>query len=186
MTTPLEIAANLAYAASVLLAGRNNLHTWWTGIVGCILFALVYYQTKLYADVTLQLFFILTSVTGWWAWFRGIEGKELPIRRVGLSTGIRLFLAAVIVTLLYGWLLRRFTDAYAPFADSVILAFSVLGQFLLMARRYETWWCWLLVNTIAIPLYCSRGLYLTALLYSAFWINAVVALVRWKLLLPRP
>jgi nicotinamide mononucleotide transporter len=79
----------------------------------------------------------------------------------------------------YGWLLHRFTDAYAPFLDSIVLAFSVLGQLLLIERRVESWWCWLLVNTVAVPLYAARGLYLTSVLYAAFWINAVVSLRRW-------
>lgn len=88
--------------------------------------------------------------------------------------------AAVCVAVGYGWLLHRFTDAYAPFLDSVVLAFSVLGQLLLMRRRYESWWCWLLVNSVAVPLYLTRGLTVTALLYAAFWINALVALFRWR------
>ena len=86
----------------------------------------------------------------------------------------------------YGSLLHRFTDAYAPFLDSLVLAFSVLGQFLLMGRRYESWWCWLLVNTIAVPLYLSRGLHVTAVLYAAFWVNAVVALARWRRFVKAP
>jgi len=97
-----------------------------------------------------------------------------------------LFAVGALVAAGYGWLLHRFTDAYAPFLDSVVLAFSVLGQFLLMGRRYESWWCWLLVNTIAVPLYLSRGLQVTAVLYAAFWINAVVALVRWRRFLKTP
>jgi len=91
--------------------------------------------------------------------------------------------AGAVVAVGYGWLLHRFTDAYAPFLDSVVLAFSVLAQLLLMRRHYESWWCWLLVNTIAVPLYLSKNLHVTALLYTAFWINAVVALVRWRKLI---
>jgi nicotinamide mononucleotide transporter len=94
-----------------------------------------------------------------------------------------MFLAGAVVTTFYGWLLHRFTNAFAPFLDSVVLAFSVLGQLLLMRRRYESWWCWLLVNSIAVPLYFTRGLTLTAILYTAFWINAIVALVRWRKLI---
>ena len=88
--------------------------------------------------------------------------------------------AGVVVTGAYGWLLNRFTDAYAPFVDSLVLAFSVLGQVLLMERRVESWWCWLLVNTVAVPLYASRELYLTAVLYAGFWANAIVSLRHWR------
>lgn len=54
MTSALEIAANVTVAASILLAGRNSVHTWWTGIIGCTLFGLVFYEARLYADVVLQ------------------------------------------------------------------------------------------------------------------------------------
>ena len=176
----IEIAANVFNAASVFLAGRNSIHMWWTTIVNCALFVYVFYEAKLYADVTLQVFFITTAVIGWWRWLHGAHGAELPVRYSPRSLVAASIAAGVIVTLGYGWLLHRFTDAYAPFVDSMVLAFSVVGQFLLIDRRVESWWCWLLVNTIAVPLYASRGLYVTAILYAAFWVNAIVALGRWR------
>jgi nicotinamide mononucleotide transporter len=178
-----EIAANGFNTASILLAGRNSAHTWWTGIVGCALFAFVFFHTQLYADLTLQTFFIITSILGWWNWLHGRDGTELPIRRMKFPLLAIQLAGGVIVALGYGWLLHRFTNAYAPFLDSFILAFSVLGQFLLMGRRIENWWCWLLVNTIAVPLYAVRGLRVTALLYAIFWVNAVVSFRRWRHLL---
>ena len=178
-----EIAANGFNTASILLAGRNSAHTWWTGIVGCWLFAFVFFHARLYADLTLQTFFIITCVLGWWNWLHGRHGSELPIRRTNVAFFLGLTVAGILVAAGYGWLLHRFTNAYAPFLDSLILAFSVLGQFLLMGRRLENWWCWLLVNSIAVPLYAVRGLRLTALLYAVFWINAIVSLRRWMQLI---
>lgn len=175
-----EIAANALVAAAIVLAGRNSIHTWWTGIIGCALFGWVFFDAKLYADVTLQGFFIVTSAIGWWKWLHGNQGRALPVRfsrpaLLTVSGG-----GAALVAIGYGFLLHRFTDAYAPFLDSVVLAFSVLGQLLMMDRRVENWWCWILVNTIAVPLYAARGLYLTAVLYAAYWVNAIVALRRWR------
>lgn len=175
-----EIAANVFVAAAIFLAGRNSVHTWWTGIIGCSLFALVFYESRLYADVTLQIFFILTSIVGWWKWMRGNEGAKLPVRFSRPSSLLAWTGVAALAAIGYGVLLHRFTDAYAPFLDSMVLAFSVLGQLLMMERRVENWWCWLLVNTIAVPLYASRGLRLTAVLYAAFWVNASVSLVKWR------
>jgi nicotinamide mononucleotide transporter len=178
-----EAAANLFNAAAIVLAARNNVHTWWTSIVGCTLFAYVFFVAKLYADVTLQVFFIGASVVGWWQWMGGNRGAPLPVRRTRGGTIGAMAAAAVVVALAYGALLQRFTDAYAPFLDSVILTFSVLGQFLLVGRRIENWWCWLIVNSVAVPVYFSRGLYITAALYAGFWVNALVALVHWRRLL---
>jgi nicotinamide mononucleotide transporter len=181
-----EIAANALNAVSILLAGCNSVHTWWTGILGCLLFGAVFFGAKLYADVTLQAFFVITSAVGWWTWLHGGPGEQLRVRRTPPALVAGLLAGAAAVAAGYGWVLHRFTDAYAPFLDSVVLAFSALGQFLLMGRRYESWWCWLLVNTVAVPLFVSRGLHVTAALYAAFWLNAIVSLVRWRRFLSVP
>lgn len=181
----LEIAANLTYLISILLATRNSWHTWWTGIVGCVLFGWLFLQSKLYADLTLQVFFIVTSVYGWWHWLRGQEGAPAPIRRSTAAEMTIWATAAILGAMVYGALLLEFTDAFAPFVDSLVLTFSILAQFLLMRRRVETWWCWLIVNTIAVPLYLSRDLQLTAAFYAAYWINACIAIRRWYVMLDR-
>jgi len=152
-------------------------------VIGCLLFGLVFFWARLYADLTLQIFFIFSSLAGWYSWVHGRRGAELPVRRTTLLPILALAMAGIGVALGYGWLLRRFTNAYAPFLDSFILAFSVLAQFLLIGRRLENWWCWLLVNTIAVPLYAVRGLRLTALLYAIYWVNAAVSLRRWNKLM---
>lgn len=181
MTTGLELAANVFNAASIVLAGRRSLHTWWTGIAGCALFALVFFRARLYADVTLQIFFIGSSLVGWWNWRRRRGDAPLrPVRRTPGRARAALFLLGAAAALGYGALLHHFTDAYAPVLDSVVLAFSVIGQLLLVDRRVESWWCWLLVNAIAVPLYFSRDLHLTAVLYAGFFVNAVIALRAWR------
>ncbi len=179
MTPPLEIAANVLMTVSIVLAGRNNIHSWWIGMVGCVLFAVLFYQVNLYADVLLQLFFIVTCAIGWLQWRRGAGGKPLPITRTGWRSLAWIVPAGVAAVVIYGMLLHTWTNAYAPFIDSAVLVFSIIAQFLLMSRRLETWGFWLLVNTVAVPLYYSRGLHLTAVLYAAYWINALVSWYWW-------
>lgn len=178
--TPEEIAANTFITASILLAGRNSIHTWWTGIIGCALFGFVYYDKRLYAMSALQLFFIGASIAGWCRWRRRIDRPVLPIRRTPARVLVRLAAVALVMTAAYSYVLWRFTDAAAPVPDSVILAFSILAQFLLLDRRIENWWCWLIVNTVAVPLCISQDLGPTAALSVVYWFNAVFALVTWR------
>jgi len=180
MIPALEIAANGITTASILLAGRNSVHTWWTGIAGCVLFAIVFTQSRLYADVVLQAFFLVTSAWGWWQWLHGDRGASLAVTRAAPAMLALSVIVGIAAALGYGALLYRFTDAYAPFVDSVVLVFSVIAQVLLMQRRVESWPFWLLVNSIAVPLYASRGLYLTSLLYAAYWVNALVSWRHWR------
>src|SRR2546421_12690466 len=98
MTTGLEIGANAVNALSILLAARNSVHTWWTGIVGCALFGVVFFLSRLYADTLLQLFFIGTSAWGWWHWLAGGgDGKALPVTRVAGARILLIMLAATAV-----------------------------------------------------------------------------------------
>lgn len=181
----LELGANALNAISILLAARNSMHTWWLGIAGCALFAVLFHEAKLYADALLQIFFIGTSAFGWRLWSQRIDHKTLRVTRTTQAQLLRSIAATIIVAIAYGWMLHQTTDAYAPFVDSLVLAFSVLAQLLLMRRSYETWWIWIFVNTLAVALFASRHLWITAALYAAFWINAVIASVRWRRLIVR-
>jgi nicotinamide mononucleotide transporter len=181
--TPLEIAANVVTTLSIWLAARNSRHTWSTGIVGCVLFAVQFFRVQLYADVTLQVFFLATSGMGWWQWRHADHTAtvtERPVTRASPRALAVMGAAALVVTAVYGFLLHRFTDAYMPYVDAAVLALSVVAQCLLMRRQVETWPGWLAVNTLSVPLYASRGLWLTAALYAAYWVNAWYGWARWR------
>ena len=180
MISSLEISANVVTTASILLAGRNSVHTWWTGILGCALFAIIFFEARLYADVVLQLFFVAASALGWWKWLHGNNGALLAVSRTAPPILVLSVIVGIAAALIYGALLLRFTNAYAPFVDSAVLVFSVIAQVLLIQRRVENWSFWLLVNTIAVPLYASRGLYLTSALYAAYWLNAAISWRHWR------
>jgi nicotinamide mononucleotide transporter len=178
-----EVAANAVMTLSIWLAARNSGLTWPTGIVGCALFILVFVRNQLYADATLQLFFVVTSVVGWWQWSHPRlpdARRERAITTASPAAIAWMVLAAGGVTGAYGWLLHRFTDAYLPYIDSAVLALSVIAQCLLMGRKIETWPFWLIVNTLSVGLFLSRGLPLTAVLYTAYWVNAWYGWWRWR------
>lgn len=181
--TPLELAANIFTVACIFLAGRNSIHTWWTGLIGCVLFGIMFYNVQLYADATLQVFFFVTGLIGWMLWTPGEANYSEPDLKINQAT--RKWMAvsvgvAIAVAGGYGWLLHTFTNAYAPWIDSTVLTFSVVAQLLLMSRSIQTWQVWLIVNTLSVPLFWSRELYLTSILYSAFWVNALWSYFNWK------
>lgn len=177
---PLEIFANIFNLISVFLANRNKVHTWWTGIIGTILFGFLFFEVKLYADVILQIFFIITNIYGWWMWLYGsAEKRELPISRINLRQLILFSFLAILITIGHGYLLHSLTDASFPFTDSIVLVFSIIAQFLLMKRKLESWYFWILVDAVAFPLYAAKELYLTSAIYFVFLILAVWGLLNW-------
>jgi nicotinamide mononucleotide transporter len=175
--TLLEWSATATMALSVWLAARRHIATWPIGIVGCLLYGALFMATQLYADATLQAFFIVTSAIGWWQWRRAtlaVTAAPTTPSRAPLRWPhwVLLLAGGVVVTLGYGALLLHWTDAFAPFWDAAVLTTSVVAQVLLMQGRRETWLFWIVVNTLSVPLYLSRGLDVTAGLYALFWLNA--------------
>lgn len=176
-----ELLGNITTCLSIILAARNHILTWSTGIVGSIFFAVMFYQAKLYADVSLQFFFIVTSIWGWVNWSRPEQGeKEKKITKTSARWLSFFVFAGALCTALYGWILHSVTDASFPFIDSIILMGSIIAQFLLMERKLENWFFWLGINSVAIPLYAIKGLYLTSLLYAFYWVNAIWGYYKWR------
>lgn len=180
MPSLLEIFANITLLLSAFLAAKNNKHTWSVGVVSCILFGVLFYQAKLYADVTLQVFFIATSIYGWFYWLNEKDAiKEKPITTIPTLNTLLYVLAGCLVSALYGWLLFRFTDAYMPRVDASVLSLSILAQLMLMNRKIETWFYWFIADVISVWLYASRGLYLTSGVYVLLTINVLYGAYVW-------
>jgi nicotinamide mononucleotide transporter len=182
----LEPLSNVLNAASVVAANRNSAHTWWTGIVGAVLLAVVFAGVRLYADVTLMLFFVVTGAVGWWRWRFGGEARtELPVTHATRRDAALTLLFVAVVVGGYGGVLHAFTQASAPFVDSAILALSVAATWLLMERKVESWWLWIAADVLSVPLYVSKGIPVTALLYAGYLVNAVWGLAHWRTLARR-
>ncbi|HSW69075.1 MAG TPA: nicotinamide riboside transporter PnuC [Gammaproteobacteria bacterium] len=186
MQPVLEFSADAANLASVFLARKNSIHTWWASILACVLFAILSFKVKLYADTTLQLFFIVMSVYGWKNWQKIINNKPLPITRVTSMTLLTYIILSLGIITAYGMLLHSLTDASFPFIDSIILVISILAQFLLITRKLENWLFWIIVNVIAVPVYFTKGLFLTSFLYAVFLVNAIYGFKKWKTALSHP
>lgn len=181
-----EYVANFFYIISTIFASKNSIHTWWTGLISCLLFFITFFHVKLYADATLQLFFIATCIYGWINWKkRSSQTKQLPITKIKFKQLIFFIAFSLFMTLIYGYALFKMTDASNPFWDSVILTFSILGQFLIMKRKIENWYMWFIVDSIAIPLYYLKGLYLTSLLYMALLVIGVYGYLNWRKLIAK-
>lgn len=176
----IEIVANVFTVLCIFLAGRNSVHTWWTGIIACVSFIWVFFGAKLYADMVLQLFFIASSAYGWWVWSERKDQSVVPITKSDSMYLMIIVLLAAVGVIGFSSMLALFTDAAYPFIDSGILCLSVAGQILMANRKVENWPFWIVVNTLSVPLFYSRELYLTTGLYAIFWFHAWYAWYIWN------
>ena len=176
----IEAIAAIASAWSVWLLAKNNPLGWWIGLIGVIAYAAVFYQVKLYGEVAIQFFYLITSLQAIYIWLRGGENStEKPVCRMDRRW---LILTAVLVTVgVFG--LRTvlvYLGGAAPFWDALTTILSAIAQLYLMERYLESWYLWIVADTISVPLYASRGLYLTSILYAIFWLMAIYGLQNFQ------
>jgi nicotinamide mononucleotide transporter len=169
----LETVAVVTYVWSVWLLAKNNPLGWWIGLIGTALYGIVFYQAKLYAEVGLQAFYFITSLQAIYIWLRGGQNHtEKPVGHIS-KKGVILTAILAIASV---FALRSFLIAIrgaAPFWDALTTVMSLVAHLYLMGRLVESWYLWVTVDVIYVPLYASRHLYLTSILYAVFGLMAL-------------
>jgi nicotinamide mononucleotide transporter len=157
---------------------RQSLWGWVLGLgaIGCYLY--VFFQARLYADVLLNLVFLVTSLYGLWHWqFGGPAQARLPVTRLRPQQwGLVLGLGAVGAVGL-GAALSQFTAAQQPWFNAATASYSLAAQWLLARKVRENWLLWAGVDVVAAGVYQATGLYATALLYALL---AGLAVSGWR------
>lgn len=152
---------------------------WPLAMISSLLYALLFANSKLYGEATLQLFFIAIAAWGWHQWLRGGTAGIAPtaVRRMSPGSRLRVALVTLAAWPLVGLVLKNATDSDVPFMDALPAVGSVTGQILLGRKLVENWAVWLVVNLLSVGLFAYKGLWLTVLLYAVF---AVLSWVGWR------
>ena len=164
----------------VLLARKNNSNNYLFGIAGITLTLYVMIASKLYAEFTLNLYYLVMSIYGWLYWKFGKQQAETKISETthlekGITAGI------VIGTFLLFWFfLTHFTDSDVPIWDSLVSAFAWAGMWLMARRKIENWILLNISNIISIPLMIHKDLYLYAVLTSFLFVVAIFGYAEWR------
>jgi len=168
--TWLEVVAFALALMMVVLNIRVNPLAWPLAIVSSLLYFALFWNSRLYGDASLQIFFVLVALWGWWQWLRGTAegGAALRVTRLPLRGRLTLLAALALAWPATGLFLRRYTDTDVPWWDAFPTAGSVIGQWLLGRKHVENWMVWIAVNIVSVALFAYKGLWLTFLLYIAF------------------
>jgi nicotinamide mononucleotide transporter len=179
--SPLEIFGVLTGAVCVLLAAKENILTWPIGIANNVLFFVMFWRNKLYADSCLQLFYIAIAIYGWWRWSHAGEGAgALPVRTTSKKVAIVLIALTPIAWVVLYQVLHRYTDSNVPVGDSLATVLSLGAQYMAGRKLLENWLVWIVVDVISIALFIYKRLYLTSGLYAVFIVMCVAGYIAWR------
>lgn len=186
-TPSIEKIAVAFSITQVLLSYRNHVLLYPAGIISCSLFIFLMYDTGLYAECLLNIYYMVMSLYGWYYWVfptkKNNKQQELLISKCNSRDWQIVIAICIGAFILFAFTLSRFTDSTVPVIDSFVSASAWAGMWLLAKRKIENWILLNISNVVAIPLLFYKGLPLTALLTIFLFTIAVFGYFRWKKLL---
>jgi nicotinamide mononucleotide transporter len=169
----------------VFLEIKQNIWLWPVGIATSATYIFVFRDNGFYADMLLQVYYLVISLYGWWAWWRGTpdnktEKEELRIKRLNLKTSLWAALSFILIFALMWYSLDKWTNSPVPLWDAMITSLSVVATWMLTRKILEQWHVWILANAIAVIIYICKGMYPTAVLFVVYFLMAIEGLREWK------
>ncbi|MGN6553786.1 MAG: nicotinamide riboside transporter PnuC [Verrucomicrobiota bacterium] len=164
----------------VWLVVREHMWNWPVGLANNLFFFVLFLRGRLYADMGLQIVYLGLGLYGWLNWsFGGKDHTALKITRTTKTEWMLLSGTIPLCTWGVHEILVKVNGA-APFWDALTTVLSLAAQYLLCRKRFENWWFWIAADVIYIPLYFSRDLPLTGVLYAAFLSMCLIGVREWS------
>jgi len=166
---------------SVWLTTKRHVMSWPIGLFAVAFYALVFWQSKLYADFGLQFIFFGQGLYGAFYWLHNREDKvHAKIEMMTPLQRIAWLMLGMWAYLLTAFLLYFYTDASAPWVDSFVAVFSLVANWLLARRKIENWIIWIVLDVVYVALFAFKGLYLSSGLYFILLVLAIKGFKDWK------
>ncbi len=179
--TMLEIAAVAVSFLGIWLTAVRRLWCWPVNLLACALYFKLFLDVRLYADMMLQAVFAGALVYGWRNWARGRQDAGdvavLPLRPIHALAGL---CAGAGAAMAIGFVMSRYTDAALPWIDATLSSFSLVAQYWTARRHSASWLLWIVVDIVYVGMFVVKGLMLTAGLYAAMILLALLGYRQWQ------
>jgi nicotinamide mononucleotide transporter len=185
-TSALEFIAVLAGIASVWFSKKEQVLVYPVGLINTTIFVYLSFKGHLLGEASVNIYYTIMSVYGWWLWTRKNEQQE-AILQIQFSTSKELlqqllFFAAfymVLYTALY-YAKASFADGAIPWADALSSAAAYTGMWLMAKKKVESWYYWIATNIFSIPLYFVKGYVFTSVQFAVLLALAIAGLIAWR------
>lgn len=185
---PWSLVSGLLGICSVVLGAQGNI---WSFVFG---FAQVGTYTYLcciehfYAEIAMNMYYFVTMLYGVYCWRHRLQQdtKQLQTRRLPARLIPWMSAGVILLSLLTGWLLSRYTDDPQPYMDALTTVPAIAAQLLMVLAYREQWYLWLVVDVLAVVMWLRAENYCMAAQYAFWCANCVYGYIQWTKLLVQP
>ena len=180
----IEVIAVILAILYLVLAVKQNILCWLAGIISSVLYFFIMRSAGLYMEAYLQIFYVFMGFYGWSQWRIGARTSNNFV--VNTWNKLQHFYALSLILILSaisGFLLKLFTDAALPFFDALVTCGAVVATYMVAKKLLENWIYWLVIDSISILLFISRGLLPTAFLFGIYIVIIFFGYKSWNKIL---
>lgn len=178
----LESLAFVCGILSVYFAKKENICVYPTGLISTIITVYLLYQAKYFGDMTMNFYYSIMSIYGWYKWASKDNEPELEITRTSRNEKI-IGVGLLILTMIITYLVYLFFDYKLEIPNYIDIFTSGIfftAMWYMALKKIENWTLWIIGDLIAVPLFAHRGLGMLSLQYLIFTILAILAYIQWK------
>lgn len=179
----IELLGAILGIAYIFFSIRQSILTWPVGLLTSILYVWVFFVSKLYADMGLQMYYVVVSIYGWYEWLRGNKSNHsepLKVSRLSVKLGVALSIVSLFLFVLIWYILKNYTDSPVPMADGFATALSIVATWMLARKILEHWLVWIFVDAFSVGLFWYKDLLPTVILFVVYTVMAYIGYREWR------
>jgi nicotinamide mononucleotide transporter len=186
-TTWIEAVAVIMGIVSVWYSRKENILVYPTGLINTTLYIYLSYKGHLLGEASVNVYYTLMSLYGWYLWTRKKEDHHTPVLQITTSNKkewwqqIGFFASFYLgIFLALSFAKNEFAPEAIPWADAFASATAYTGMWLMAKKKVESWIWWILTNLASIPLYFIKGYAFTSVQFLVLLILAIAGLQSWS------
>jgi len=162
---------------------RQHILTWPIGLLASIFYIIIFLQSGFYADMGLQVYYVVISIYGWYFWLKGKhtnEKEKIPVKTTRSVLWIKILSVTLAIFCVILFILKNYTNSTVPVMDALTTAFSISATWMLARKYIEHWIIWIFVDLVSAGLYIYKDLWPTVTLFLVYTVMAYLGYIEWK------
>ena len=179
--SPWALVSGMLGICSVVLGAQGNILTFIFGFAQVVTYTYLCVLERFYAEIAINIYYFFTMIYGVYCWRRRLSDNTLQVQTRRLSHNIFpiMSVAILLLSVLTGWLLQRYTDDPQPYLDAFTTVPAIAAQILMVMAYREQWYLWLMVDVLALVMWLRAENYCMAAQYAFWCANCIYGYVQW-------
>lgn len=181
----LTLVSSISGVLCVVLGAQGKISNFIFGFIQVTTYIYLSLVAKLYGQVGINVFYLLTMVFGVFTWLRQYRTKEdteanqLQTRALSLSALVGTIVVVILACFALGYGFQQWSDDSQPYLDAFTTMPAIAAQLLMVARYRDQWYLWLAIDVFGTAMWIAQGNYVMAAMYAFWCANCVYGFINW-------